>query len=234
MASTSRPSNFDRTQTPLQTGNGMVNPRMSTKPVAPKHETERETPQSARLSGFEPTKPRSASSQEARPLAASVRPTEAMPFREQAHRSTPASTPPLRPIRPAPRTLEIQPEPPRSNSSRSSNNLYTSETEIRQDLNLRSEWNTQRRTPVDPLAQDLEPEIQPVNRRSEPRSQFNATPIGNRPVSPRNQRDSAAEPSSRPEGAQGRHKKGHCQVCGEPLNFFAKICGIKLCKKHYF
>lgn len=234
MASTSRPSNFDRTQTPVQTGNGAVNPRMSTKPVAPKNETERETPQSTRLSGFEPTKPRSASSHEARPLAASVRPTEAMPFREQAHRSSSASTPPLRPIRTAPRTVEIQPEPPRGNSSRSPNNLYTSETEIRQDLNLRSEWNTQRRTPVDPLAQDLEPDIQPANRRAEPRPQFNAAPVGNRPVSPRNQRDAAAEPSSRPEGAQGRHKKGHCQVCGEPLNFFAKICGIKLCKKHYF
>ncbi len=31
-----------------------------------------------------------------------------------------------------------------------------------------------------------------------------------------------------------QHPKGTCLVCGEPLGLWAKMCGIKLCKEHYF
>ncbi|MGH7494694.1 MAG: hypothetical protein ACREOO_20170 [bacterium] len=31
-----------------------------------------------------------------------------------------------------------------------------------------------------------------------------------------------------------QHPKGTCLVCGQPLGLWAKMCGIKLCKEHYF
>ncbi len=31
-----------------------------------------------------------------------------------------------------------------------------------------------------------------------------------------------------------QYPKGTCIVCGEPLSLWAKMCGIKLCKEHYF
>lgn len=31
-----------------------------------------------------------------------------------------------------------------------------------------------------------------------------------------------------------QHPKGTCLVCGAPLGLWAKMCGIKLCKEHYF
>lgn len=35
-------------------------------------------------------------------------------------------------------------------------------------------------------------------------------------------------------GRRKQHPKGTCLVCGEPLSLWAKMCGIKLCKEHYF
>jgi hypothetical protein len=44
--------------------------------------------------------------------------------------------------------------------------------------------------------------------------------------------DTAA--SKRSTTTRRKHPKGTCLVCGEPLSLWAKMCGIKLCKEHYF
>ena len=230
MASTTKSSNFDKRTGP--TNNSAPNARVHTpRPAPPVAEP--------RPQAFEVAKPKAPP---ARP-APSVKPPEARMNREPNPRPNPnvAPKPPARPINPAPRVQEVRAEPPRMHNERSGKTtveLFTPDLDAPLDVKINAEWNTQRRAPLDDLAQGLEPDTQPAipmgGRRVETRSPYASSHNASRSSS-RTPREIVVEPVREPESSQtSRHKKGSCQVCGEPLNFFARVCGVKLCKKHYF
>lgn len=231
MASTTKSSNFDKRTGPAPTSNNAPSARANTPRPAPAAEPRART--------FEPAKPQAPP---ARP-APSVKPPEARAFKEVNARpnSSAAPKPPARAPLVTPRVTEVRNESPRPNSTRETrmnSDRFTPELDAPLDVNINSNWNTQRRAPIDELAPELEPDTQPMipigGKRVETRPPFAASNPGSRSFS-RTPREIVIAPVREPESSStARHKKGACQVCGEPLNFFARICGVKLCKKHYF
>jgi WD40 repeat protein len=235
-ASTSRPSSFERKPGAAATGSGAPSLRTTaTRPPSPLNENRTHVAEPQR-----PKTPPPMASEPRRPAPAS-KPPEARVLRETPKPSAPPK-PLTRPPNPTPRVTEIPLEPPRASNNRRDNttiDLLGEEFDAPEDLNVHSEWQAPRRAPMDELAQELEPDTRPIvslgGKRVETRSPFSDL-NADRSSTPRPIREIIVEPAREPESSHTttRYKKGTCQVCGTPLNFFAKICGVKLCKKHYF
>ncbi len=252
MASSPRPSNFDKTAP-------KSNPP---RPASPKPEAGNDARHNTKASGFEAAKPRTAPMNETKRPPAATKTSEPISSREQTHRpSNGATATPqqARPVKPAARAAETITEPVRPAAARANQarnpaatgalrderanfDILAQNTDTEHNANVRQSWETQNRVPMDHLAQELEPDTQENlalgGNHTEVRPSNHAAHERPRPASARNTpRETIVEPLRDPAEAgqqQRQHKKGSCQVCGEPLNFFARICGIKLCKKHYF
>lgn len=232
MSSNTRSNNFERKPGAVHTNNGMPSSRNT--PPRPLNAQENRSPVS------EPPRPKAPTTSEPRRPASSARPPEARIPREPNPRPSTNSTAPRTATPPPAHEARYEPpRPQREPIGKTTVDLFAPELDLPLDANLNPPRNNTRRPQMDPLAQELEPDTQPNmtfgNKRPEARAPFTPPTSSARNASPR-PREVVVEPSREPDSSSRtpRHKKGCCQVCGEPLNFFAKICGVKLCKKHYF
>lgn len=244
MASNSRPANNERPRpTPPQSPRNAPPPKANSKPMPATANGEAlDSRPGAKPVEPETFRPKVSVGYDAKATPPSARGGESAAGKEYTFKPHAGMPPNARPIRPSARSVEVTVEPPRNNSARANKiniDLYTPEAELEQDLNIRVETSRPRRASTDELAQELEPDTQPAiplgNKRIDPRVHY-AIPVNAvRIETERTPREPLFESSRTPVTPNAsRYKKGCCQVCGEPLNFFAKICGIKLCKKHYF